>query len=197
MLRGASSASKRKPSAESPQDQPPKRKSLQQSTLFPARHGLSPHVPKLNRHEESAGIEAERGIVWSFCDPRGGAKGNPAGGARALPESSQAGPRKKAQQVDALLSLMKRGKQRQKQCAEGTSAAAPPVQPSRPALMGCWQPRSTKVTGLRPCTQTLADPHALLAAVDSLACRHTGWVAREQRRRHTRRGSEQREQRNR
>ena len=146
MLRSASSdgKAKRKPSVDSPHAGPTKRKSLQQSTLFPVRPVLSPQPPNQSRREEPAEGAAERGIVWKFCDPRGGSKRGSVPMARPMPESSQAGAQQKAQQVDKLLSLMKRGKQRRQQCADGAEASASPDRP-KPALRSCWQPRSSKV----------------------------------------------------
>eukprot|EP00966_Prymnesium_polylepis_P090579 2097508-Prymnesium_polylepis.1 len=72
MLRSASSEgkAKRKPSVDSPHAGPAKRKSLQQSTLFPVRPALSPQPPNQSRREEASEVAVERRIVWNEVPPQ-------------------------------------------------------------------------------------------------------------------------------
>ena len=97
--------------------------------------------------------EGESEIVWDFCDPRRGARASAAASKSVL--GSQVAGCRKDQQVDALMNLMKRGKQRRQQQTETLNEpAASPKQPRPPTLLECWQPRVPKVPlGMPSCIE--------------------------------------------
>ena len=133
-----------------------KRPALQPCTSeqpLPARpaHNLAPRV-------ETA---ADSDITWKFCDPKRTRSGS---ASRAPPPiSSQAAGRKKEQQVEMLVGLMKRGKQRRQ---EGVLPAALPAVPDARATAS---PRSDLFSALQPSRAARRAAAASDAAADGEA----------------------------